>query len=131
MKRVCAALALVLVVAAGCGSSDGGTPQTGFSPVEAQNVLTQLTVNAGYEVAGIPTYEATHWASNVRIDGCTANITVAAPDAPASAVPRSFSVVTVAGESFASLSPGTNAMNLKADALKSLPGMTEKLACSK
>ncbi|HKX72655.1 MAG TPA: hypothetical protein VJM32_01435 [Candidatus Saccharimonadales bacterium] len=133
MKALLLSLSVAAVLLAGCSGSEpepAPTTTAGFVPQEQQNVLTRQTVAAGYGVAGIPYYESTRWLSNVRLQGCSTNITIAGPVAPEAAMPTSFTVLSIGGKPMAEISPGTDTTNMTAASLRAVPGVAERLGCT-
>jgi hypothetical protein len=133
MKALLLSLSVVAAFLAGCSRPEpepAPTATAGFVPQEQQNVLTRQTVAAGYVIAGIPYYESTRWLSNVRLQGCSTNITIAGPVTPEAEMPTSFTVLSIGGEPMTEISPDTDTTNMTAASLKAVPGVAERLGCT-
>lgn len=123
-------IGLVGFLLAGCNDPRPQFPEPSFSPLDQQNVMGRLAVDAGYNVSGIPQYDGTRWTINVTVDGCTGKVMLGGNPAPQSESPKSFEVLSVGGVPFAEVGQGANGNELPAAGLRGIGGMSEKLGCT-
>jgi hypothetical protein len=95
-------------------------------PVPQQNVLTQMAIDAGYDIGGMPQYDAPtgRWVMLVVVPQCKTKAQIGGNPGPESQTPSTFDVIAIGGSRFPSALP-----HLRADELKAKPEYRESLNC--
>jgi hypothetical protein len=99
-------------------------------PPAQQDSLTRLTVDAGYDVAGIPWYDGQRWLANVRVPDCGVKVVVGAQIAPENESPTTFTVLSIGDAKLDALSPDASSEELNATDLRGTSGIEPQLDCT-
>jgi hypothetical protein len=120
---------LIVLAAVLQGKNSGGGP-VGPAPTSAesqpQNVLTQLALDAGYGIGGMPRYDAEfgRWTMLAAVPGCKVKVVLGGSRGPEAQSPQGLSALSIGGH------PLPNPVALSAKDLKLNPDYYRQLDCA-